>query len=82
MFDHRDGGYKSRKMVMTYVVMGLGTFGYLVTGHWPALVTVFPEYCAFLIGTSAVFTGANTAIKWMSSKLSPPAEAADGEDPK
>jgi hypothetical protein len=68
MSDYKDRGYKSRKMVMAYVVMALGTLGYLAAGHWHGLAVVYPEYCMFLIGASGVYVGGNAAAKLIAAR--------------
>ena len=68
MFDHSDGGYRSRKMVMSYVVMGLMTLGFAGTALWPALQAAYAEYCMSLMGASGIYIGGNTFVKWMSAR--------------
>lgn len=68
MVDYKDGGFKSRKMIMTYAVLILGTAGFVCTGIWPALAVTFPEFCAFLIGASGVYVTGNAATKWVAAK--------------
>lgn len=75
MIDQNDGGYKSRKMIMMYVVMVLGTIGFLAVARWPALAVLFPEYCMFLLGASSLYVSGNAAVKWMSLKASSKAKA-------
>jgi hypothetical protein len=70
---HPDRGYKSRKLHMAYVVMALGTIGFLLTGWWPALGLSYPEYCMFLLGASGIYVGGNAAVKWMGAKQAPSA---------
>lgn len=72
MVDYKDNGFKSRKMIMTYVVLLLGTVGFIITGYWPALAVTFPEYCMFLIGASGVYIGGNAAIKWVAARSQRP----------
>lgn len=64
----RDGGYRSRKMVMAYVVMALGSAGYAATGYWPALGVTFAEYCMFLLGAASIYASSNAAVKWMTAR--------------
>jgi hypothetical protein len=45
--DPADGGYMSRKMIMAYVSIALGTAGYVAASRWPSLSTVYSEYCMF-----------------------------------
>jgi hypothetical protein len=66
--DWKDNGYKSRKLTMSYVVMALGTLGYLAVGKWPALAVAYPEFCVFLIGTSGIYVGGNAAVKWVAAR--------------
>jgi hypothetical protein len=68
VIDFKGSGFKSRKMLMTYAVLVLGTAGFVVTGVWPALATTFPEFCTFLIGASGVYIGGNTITKWVASQ--------------
>lgn len=63
--DYTDNGYKSRKMVMSYIVIVLITLGYIVTGVWPPLAVSFGTFIMGLLGAASIFTGANTAIQWM-----------------
>lgn len=65
--DKLDGGYKSRKMVLTYITLLLGALGFLATGRWPALATTYPEYCMFLIGAATVYVSGNTFTKWVNA---------------
>lgn len=62
------GGYRSRKMVMAYVVMALGSVGFVMTAVWPALGVTFAEYCMFLLGAASIYASSNAAVKWMTAK--------------
>ena len=53
---------------MAYIVILLITLGFLATGHWPALAAVYSEFIMGVLGAASIFTGANTAIKWMAHK--------------
>ncbi|WNM70134.1 hypothetical protein [Myxococcus phage Mx1] len=66
--ESKDRGYKSRKMVMAYVVMLLGTLGFAATGLWPALTVAYAEYCIFLLGASSIYVTGNAAIKVMTTR--------------
>lgn len=66
--DPNDGGVKSRKMWMAYVVMFLGTLGYYANARWPALTAAYAEYCMFLLVASGIYAGANAGVKWMAGK--------------
>ena len=81
-FDHKDGGFKSRKMVMSYIIIGLIFAGFILTGLKPALAVTFSEYCMALLAAAGIYAGGNTAIKWMSSKVSKKGkqEESDEED--
>jgi hypothetical protein len=68
VIDFKDNGFKSRKMLMTYAVLILGTGGFVCTGVWPALAVTFPEFCAFLIGASGVYITGNAATKWLAAR--------------
>lgn len=63
-----DGGYKSRKMIMAYVVMLLGTIGYIATGKWSALSMMYPQYCMFLLGSASIYISGNTIVKWLANR--------------
>lgn len=73
------GGYRSRKMVMAYVTMLMGSLGYISVGRWPALAVVFTEYCMFLLGAATIYSGSNTAVKWMAARVATQKVAADPE---
>lgn len=68
MIAFKDNGFKSRKMLMTYAVLILGTAGFVCTGVWPAMAVTFPEFCTFLIGASGVYITGNAATKWLAAK--------------
>ena len=76
-----DKGYASRKLHMAYFIMGLGTGAFLATGKWPSLVTVFPEYCMFLLASASIYAGTNAAVKWISAKSSIAAAPAGDDAP-
>lgn len=82
MIDPKDNGYKSRKMVMSYVAMALGTLGYLATGIWPGLAVTYAEFCMFLIGATSVYVGGNTAVKWAVARSGRPTSVADQPEPQ
>lgn len=66
--DYSDSGYKSRKMVMAYVVIFLMSLGFLAAGKWTSLSVVYGEFIMGLLAATSIFTGANAAIKWMAHK--------------
>lgn len=70
MLDYKDGGYKSRKMVMAYVVMGLMTLGWAATVKWTALNVSFGEFCMGLLGAATIYVGSNSISKWVIAKNS------------
>jgi hypothetical protein len=63
--DYSDNGYKSRKMVMSYIVILLISLGFLGTGVWPALAASFGTFIMGILAAASIFTGANTAVQWM-----------------
>lgn len=70
--DHiKDGGYKSRKMVMAYVVMLIGSVAWAFTARYPALAASLSELYMFLLGAASLFISGNVAVKWMGSKTTP-----------
>lgn len=75
--DHKDGGYKSRKMVMAYSVIALIFIGFLLTGYKTGLSTTFSEYCMALLGAAGIYAGSNSAIKWMASRGKPIKEESE-----
>ncbi len=75
-FDHKDGGFKSRKMIIAYVAMIFVAGGYWLTAIHPALATVYAEYCMGVLGAAAIYAGSNSAVKWMSSRVSAGTPAA------
>lgn len=69
MVDHvKDGGVRSRKMIMAYVVMAAGSLAWIATARWPALAATLAELYMFLLGAAGMFMGANAAVKWMGAK--------------
>lgn len=64
----KDGGFKSRKMIMAYVVMILGFGAWLFTARYPALAASLSELYMFLLGAASLFISGNVAVKWMGSK--------------
>lgn len=81
MTDHvKDGGYRSRKMVMAYVLMVLGVAAWCATGHWPALAVTLGELYMFLIGAASLFVTGNVVVKAMAGRtpIVPPTD----QDPK
>lgn len=61
----KDGGFKSRKMLMAYVVMFLGSAAWFATAFWPGLAVNFNQYCMFLLGAAGLFVTGNVAVKWV-----------------
>lgn len=74
--DLNDNGYKSRKMVMSYVVLGLILVGFLVVGQWSALTTIYSEYVMGVLAASSIYAGTNTLTKWVNLKNAPKAKKA------
>lgn len=76
----KDGGYKSRKMVMSYVAMAILTAGFLAAGKWGGLQPVFGEFIAGILGCASIYIGGNTAVRWISSsKKTKTKEETDGQ---
>lgn len=76
MFDHKDGGIRSRKMVMAYVTVLLITGGFLATGVWPALHVAYGEFVMGVLAAASIYAGGNTAVKWMSARAATSPAAA------
>lgn len=70
--DLKDGGYKSRKMVMAYVVMVLMMAGFFSTARWPTLAVAFAELCFGLLGAASIFAGSTTLSKWAAARAAAP----------
>lgn len=74
----KDGGFKSRKMIMVYVTIVLITAGFLAIGRWNALNVSYSTFCSSLLAAAAVYTVGNGAVKLIGSKAkadpSPPAD--------
>lgn len=69
MVDHvKDGGMRSRKMIMAYIVMAAGLGAWVMTAFYPALAVTLAELYMFLLGAAGMFMGANAAVKWMGAK--------------
>jgi hypothetical protein len=54
--------------------MALATVGYGVTGIWPTLVPVYPEYVTALLAATAVYAGGNIMAKKILKDSSPPSD--------
>lgn len=81
--DHnKDGGYKSRKMVMSYIAMGLMLIAYLITVKWPSLGALYSEFCMAILAASGIYVGGNTAVKWMAAKSQYHAQPAKTDNKK
>lgn len=78
--DYSDNGFKSRKMIMAYISIGLITLGFLAIGKWPALAVAYGEFIMGLLAATTIFTGANTAIKWMAHKAHVNGQLTDETD--
>jgi hypothetical protein len=76
-----DGGYKSRKMIMAYVIMVLGIGAFGLTARFPALAASLSELYMFLLGAASLFISGNVAVKWVGSRggapLSPDLSSVD-----
>lgn len=55
---------------MAYVAILLITLGFLATGKWPSLAVAYGEFIIGLLSATTIFTGANTAVKWMAHSAS------------
>lgn len=71
MIDHKDGGFKSRKMIMAYVVLVMILAGFALAGHWSSLTVIYGEYCTALLAGATIYTGSNALVKWMAAKAGP-----------
>lgn len=63
-----DRGFKSRKMIMSYITMLMMAIGFAATAKWPALIVVYGEYCMALIGAASIYCGTNTLVKWAANR--------------
>lgn len=80
MIDPNDGGTASRKLRMSYVVMLLGSAGWLLTGYKPNLATSYFDYCIFLLSSATIYIGGNVGTKWLAAtKGTPKAKPADAK---
>jgi hypothetical protein len=62
---HKDGGYKSRKLVMAYVSQGLITLGAYMAGKMPVFAPVYATFVGGILGAAALYMThnvANTAV--------------------
>lgn len=66
-----DGGYRSRKMVMAYVCLGLTTVAFFATARWPALIPAYMEYNLAVLAAASIYTGGNTLTKWIQARNAP-----------
>ncbi len=66
--DPTDGGYSSRKMIMSYAAMGLISGGSLVCAHWPAFGANYPTLVGGILGALTVYCGVNVANSFVASK--------------
>lgn len=73
-------GFKSRKLVTTYLVLLLITLGYLAAGIWPSLATLYSTFCMSALGAAGLYHGANGGVKWLTSKSGKPEPEADDPD--
>lgn len=64
-FDDRDGGYTSRKLVLTVLTQVLMLGGAIVAGRWSAFGAQYPTLVGGLIAALGAYLGINTASKWV-----------------
>jgi hypothetical protein len=69
MLDASDNGFKSRKMIMAYVTMGLITLGWLLGGRFPGLQKNFVEFCDALLWTGGMYVGGSSIKQLLVSRL-------------
>lgn len=83
MHDFKDGGYKSRKLNYAIGTSAAIIGVVLIASKVPTLVPMVDAAIGGLMGTLALYIGANVGNKWTVGKTSPvkPAEPAE-ESPK
>lgn len=79
--DPNDNGYRSRKMVMAYVVIALISGGYMALARWPSLYVAYAEFCMALLAAASIYSGGNAAVKWMAARNRPQAQVEASPEP-
>jgi hypothetical protein len=77
--DAKDGGFKSRKMIISYVSILMIFLGFVLTAKYQALTVSFGEYCMGILAAASIYAGSNAATKWIFAK-SQSSKKKDSED--
>lgn len=80
----KDGGYRSRKMVMAYIAMLLICLAFAAVGKWESLRPVYPELIMGILGATTIFTGGNVVTKFANNlrKVKPVSKSSPDKAPK
>jgi hypothetical protein len=75
-------GFKSRKLLLVYLVLFLLSLGYLAAGKWDSLAVVYPVFCMSVLSAAGLYHGSNLGVKWLTTRnpLSSSAPQDDSED--
>lgn len=75
-----DGGYTSRKFVLTLVSMG-AIVALAVSAAWcPGLAAQIPNAVTGILGALGIYSGVNVATRWTHAKYGVPGQPAELDD--
>lgn len=78
----KDGGFKSRKLLMTIFTMVLVLVGWILSAIYVSLTAQYPTYCTTLVSLLLIFVGGSVSNQFgTSSVLKNIARREDGEIP-
>ena len=67
----KDGGFKSRKLLIVLLGLFLVTTVAILAGKYPGIQVIFPTFCTTVTGLVAIYLGANGALKYVYAKNKP-----------
>lgn len=72
----KDGGYKSRKFVITVLAFVFILVGAIIASLWPAFVAQYPTFVGGILGAAAVYLGGNVTNDYLNTKVKATVEVA------
>lgn len=73
----KDGGYKSRKLIICCVAMLLILAGAILAEHSAAIGPIYSIYCSSILTAAALYIGGNSVVKWVLTKNLPATDNTD-----
>lgn len=78
--DFKDGGYKSRKLHLAYVCLGVITLGAAMAARWEAFSALYSTFVGGVIATLSIYSGVNVANKWTNGKIAKAKDNSEAEN--